>query len=61
MKPLRLSGDEKMPQTSGNSYPAKAAFVLLEILKRGEQQIRDGKVRPAADVLNKLRQQRKST
>jgi hypothetical protein len=50
-----------MPQTSGNSYPAKAAFVLLEILERGENQIRDGKVRPAAEVLNDLRGRRKSS
>ncbi|MDX9896563.1 MAG: hypothetical protein RBS34_14035 [Desulfofustis sp.] len=50
-----------MPPAPDHSDPAKAAFVLQEILKRGEQQIRDGKVRPAAEVLNDLRQQRKST
>jgi hypothetical protein len=51
-----------MPSVPVNNDPAKeAAFVLLEILKHGEQQIRDGKVRPAAEVLNELHQQRKST
>ncbi|GAB6081972.1 hypothetical protein JCM30471_08860 [Desulfuromonas carbonis] len=50
-----------MLQASVNGDPAKATFALLEILRRGELQIRDGKVRPAAEVLNDLRQQRKST
>ena len=50
-----------MPQPPDNNDPAKAAFVLLKILKLGEQQIRDGKVRPAAEVLNDLRGRRKST
>ena len=50
-----------MPQASGNGVPVTAAIVLLEILKRGEQQIRGGNVRHAAEVLNNLRQKRKST
>ena len=45
----------------GNSDPAKATLVLLEILKRGEKQIQDGKVRPAADVLNDIRRRHKTT
>jgi hypothetical protein len=50
-----------MPSAPDNGDSVTATFVLLEILERGEQQTRDGKVRPAAEVLNKLRQQRKST
>lgn len=60
-KPLPLPGDEKMSSLPDNSDPAKAAIVLLEILKRGEQQIRDGNIRPTADVLNDLHGRRKST
>jgi hypothetical protein len=61
MKPLPLPGDEKMPSAPDNGDPVTAAFVLLEILERGEKQIRDGKVRPAAEVLNDLRGRRKSS
>jgi len=61
MKPLPLIGDEKMASAPDNNDPAKAAIVLLKILRRGEQQIRDGKGRPATDLLNNLRGLRKST
>jgi len=50
-----------MPSAPDNGDPVTATLVLLEILERGEQQIRDGKVRPAADVLNDLRGRRKSS
>jgi len=45
----------------GNSDPAKATLVLLEILERGEKQIQDSKFRPATDVLKSLREPHKST
>lgn len=44
-----------MSSAPDNNDPAKAAIVLLKILRRGEQQIRDGKIRPATDALNNLR------
>lgn len=50
-----------MPQAPDNIDLSKATLVLLEILKRGEKQIRDGNIRPAADVLKSLRGRRKST
>ena len=50
-----------MPTAPDNNDAAKDAFVLLEILKRGEQQIQDGRLRPAADVLSDLRRRHKST
>jgi hypothetical protein len=59
MKPSQ--GDENMTPDLGNSDPAKATLVLLEILKRGEKQIQDGKFRPATDVLKSLREPHKST
>lgn len=50
-----------MSSVPDNGDPEKAAFVLLKILERGEKQIRDGKVRPTADVLKNLRGRRKSS
>ncbi len=50
-----------MASAPDNSDPVTAAIVLLEILKRGEQQIRAGNVRHAAEVLNYLRGRGKST
>jgi hypothetical protein len=61
MKPLPPQGDENMASAPDNSDPVTAAIVLLEILKRGEQQIRAGNVRHAAEVLNYLRGRGKST
>jgi hypothetical protein len=40
------------------SSPSRDALALLEILKRGEEQVRQGKVTPAVEVFRRIRSQK---